>query len=123
MIDVQGKAIAGLYCAGESAGGFALHGLPRVIVFGRIAGREAALAKGLTSRPAKRLGDLEIHVAVAVDLLTKLDINLRKRNMMFLVVAILPVELVAFDLISVRRLNGVIAKSNQVELPRCALIG
>ena len=46
VIDVQGKAIAGLYCAGESAGGFALHGLPRVIVFGRIAGREAALAKG-----------------------------------------------------------------------------
>ena len=46
VIDAQGKAIAGLYCAGESAGGFALHGLPRVIVFGRIAGREAALAKG-----------------------------------------------------------------------------
>lgn len=45
VIDAQGKAIAGLYCAGESAGGFALHGLPRVIVFGRIAGREAALAK------------------------------------------------------------------------------
>jgi len=46
VIDAQGKAIAGLYCAGESAGGFALHGLPRVTVFGRIAGREAALAKG-----------------------------------------------------------------------------
>jgi succinate dehydrogenase/fumarate reductase flavoprotein subunit len=45
-VDVQGRVIAGLYCAGESAGGFALHGLPRVIVFGRIAGREAALAKG-----------------------------------------------------------------------------
>ena len=46
VVDLHGKAIAGLYCAGETAGGFALHGLPRVIVFGRIAGREAALAKG-----------------------------------------------------------------------------
>jgi urocanate reductase len=44
VIDVQGRVIPGLYCAGESAGGFSLHGLPRVIVFGRIAGREAALA-------------------------------------------------------------------------------
>jgi hypothetical protein len=44
VIDVHGQAIPGLYCAGESAGGFALHGLPRVIVFGRIAGREAARA-------------------------------------------------------------------------------
>ena len=56
-------------------------------------------------------------------MLTKRDINLRKRNMMFLVVAILPIKLVAFDLISGRRLNRVIAKSNQVKLPRCALIG
>lgn len=45
VIDLKGQAIPGLYCCGESAGGFALHGLPRVIVFGRIAGREAALAK------------------------------------------------------------------------------
>ena len=45
VIDIHGKVIPGLYCAGESAGGFALHGLPRVIVFGRVAGREAALAK------------------------------------------------------------------------------
>lgn len=42
VVDVQGQVIPGLYCAGESAGGFALHGLPRVLVFGRIAGREAA---------------------------------------------------------------------------------
>jgi urocanate reductase len=42
VIDVNGEVIPGLYCAGESAGGFALHGLPRVTVFGRIAGREAA---------------------------------------------------------------------------------
>ena len=41
-LDIQGRVIPGLYCAGESAGGFALHGLPRVTVFGRIAGREAA---------------------------------------------------------------------------------
>jgi len=45
VVDVNGKVIDGLYCAGESAGGFALHGLPRMTVFGRIAGREAALAK------------------------------------------------------------------------------
>ena len=42
VLDVRGQAISGLFCAGESAGGFALHGLPRVTVFGRIAGREAA---------------------------------------------------------------------------------
>ncbi len=45
MIDLHGQVIQGLYACGESAGGFALHGLPRVIVFGRVAGREAALNK------------------------------------------------------------------------------
>jgi len=45
VVDIHGQVIPGLYAAGESAGGFALHGLPRVIVFGRIAGREAALDK------------------------------------------------------------------------------
>ena len=45
VVDVQGKAIPGLYCCGETAGGFGLHGLPRATVFGRIAGREAATAK------------------------------------------------------------------------------
>ncbi len=54
VIDMKGAAIPGLYCAGESAGGFALHGLPRCCVFGRIAGREAALAEaavqGTTAR-------------------------------------------------------------------------
>lgn len=44
VLDLQGQVIPGLYAAGETAGGFALHGLPRAIVFGRIAGREAALA-------------------------------------------------------------------------------
>jgi succinate dehydrogenase/fumarate reductase flavoprotein subunit len=45
VLDIQGRVIPGLYCAGESAGGFALHGLPRVTVSGRIAGREAARAR------------------------------------------------------------------------------
>jgi len=45
VLDVRGRVIPGLYAAGEAAGGFALHGLPRVTVFGRIAGREAARAK------------------------------------------------------------------------------
>lgn len=42
-LDLQGNAIPGLYCAGETTGGFAIHGLAKCIVFGRIAGREAAL--------------------------------------------------------------------------------
>lgn len=46
VVDVHGKAIPGLYCCGETAGGFGLHGLPRATVFGRIAGREVATAKG-----------------------------------------------------------------------------
>src|SRR3989475_5698152 len=44
VIDTHGQVIPGLYAAGETAGGFALHGLPRVTVFGRIAGREATRA-------------------------------------------------------------------------------
>ena len=44
VIDLRGAVIPGLYCAGESAGGFGLHGIPRVLVFGRIAGREAGRA-------------------------------------------------------------------------------
>ena len=42
VIDIRGEIIAGLYCAGESQGGFAQHGLARCIVFGRIAGLHAA---------------------------------------------------------------------------------
>ena len=42
VIDIHGQVIPGLYCAGESQGGFAQHGLGRCLVFGRIAGREAA---------------------------------------------------------------------------------
>ena len=43
VIDTRGQVISGLYCAGESQGGFAQHGLGRCLVFGRIAGRHAAL--------------------------------------------------------------------------------
>jgi len=42
VIDIHGDVIPGLYCAGESQGGFAQHGLARCLVFGRIAGRIAA---------------------------------------------------------------------------------
>jgi succinate dehydrogenase/fumarate reductase flavoprotein subunit len=42
VLDVRGQVIPGLYCAGETQGGFALHGLGRSIVFGRIAGARAA---------------------------------------------------------------------------------
>jgi succinate dehydrogenase/fumarate reductase flavoprotein subunit len=42
VIDIRGQVIPGLYCAGESQGGFAQHGLARCLVFGRVAGRNAA---------------------------------------------------------------------------------
>ena len=42
VIDLSGQVISGLYCGGESAGGFNLHGLAKSLVQGRIAGREAA---------------------------------------------------------------------------------
>ena len=41
VIDTNGEAIPGLYCGGESAGGFSMHGLPRAICQGFIAGRNA----------------------------------------------------------------------------------
>jgi succinate dehydrogenase/fumarate reductase flavoprotein subunit len=41
-VDIRGEVISGLYCAGESQGGFAQHGLARCLVFGRVAGRHAA---------------------------------------------------------------------------------
>ena len=46
VMDIQGQVIPGLYCAGESQGGFAQHGLGRALVFGRIAGRDAAVNGG-----------------------------------------------------------------------------
>jgi succinate dehydrogenase/fumarate reductase flavoprotein subunit len=43
VMDLNGQVIAGLYCGGESAGGFSLHGLARAVCQGYIAGRHAAL--------------------------------------------------------------------------------
>ena len=42
VMDIFGHMIPGFYCAGESAGGFALHGLGRAIVGGYIAASNAA---------------------------------------------------------------------------------
>lgn len=42
VVDLNGNVIPGLYCGGESAGGFSQHGLARCTVQGRIAGRSAA---------------------------------------------------------------------------------
>ena len=41
VVDMNGEVIPGLYCGGESAGGFSMHGLPRAICQGLIAGRNA----------------------------------------------------------------------------------
>ncbi len=40
--DLNGEVIPGLYCAGESAGGFSEHGIARCVVGGLIAGSSAA---------------------------------------------------------------------------------
>ena len=45
MVDLHGQVIPGLYCGGESAGGFSEHGLARCTVQGRIAGKGAAAEK------------------------------------------------------------------------------
>ena len=42
VVDLQGRVISGLYCGGESAGGFSLHGMARCTVQGRLAGINAA---------------------------------------------------------------------------------
>ena len=41
VIDMKGEVIPGLYCGGELAGGFSMHGLPRAACQGFIAGRNA----------------------------------------------------------------------------------
>ena len=46
VLDMNGVAIPGLYCGGESAGGLSVHGLPRAISQGLIAGRNAATESG-----------------------------------------------------------------------------
>src|SRR5262249_47080261 len=43
VMDIHGEVIQGLYCAGESQGGVAPHGLARWLTFGRVAGRHAAV--------------------------------------------------------------------------------
>jgi hypothetical protein len=45
VMDLNGQVIAGLYCGGESAGGFSQHGLARCTVQGLIAGKHAAAQK------------------------------------------------------------------------------
>jgi succinate dehydrogenase/fumarate reductase flavoprotein subunit len=42
VVDLHGNVIPGLYCGGESAGGFSFHGLGRALTQGRIAGAAAA---------------------------------------------------------------------------------
>lgn len=63
-------------------------------------------------------------MAIAIDLLAKGDVDARKRSVLLLVVTIDPVELIAFDFIRGRCLDGVIVESNQVEvLLPIALVG
>jgi succinate dehydrogenase/fumarate reductase flavoprotein subunit len=47
VIDLNGDIIPGLYCGGESAGGFSQHGLARAVCQGYIAGNVAAAAPRL----------------------------------------------------------------------------
>jgi tRNA U34 5-carboxymethylaminomethyl modifying enzyme MnmG/GidA len=42
VVDMNAEVIPGLYCGGESAGGFSLHGLARATCQGFIAGKNAA---------------------------------------------------------------------------------
>jgi succinate dehydrogenase/fumarate reductase flavoprotein subunit len=50
VIDMNGQVIPGLYCAGESAGGFNQHGIGRCATQGYIAGMSAALEHRHESR-------------------------------------------------------------------------
>jgi succinate dehydrogenase/fumarate reductase flavoprotein subunit len=45
--DMQGQVIPGLYCGGESAGGFSEHGLARATCQGYICGNNAAAEKAM----------------------------------------------------------------------------
>ncbi len=45
VVDMNGEVIPGLYCGGESAGGFSLHGLARATTQGFIAGTNATAEK------------------------------------------------------------------------------
>jgi hypothetical protein len=46
VVDMNGAVIPGLYCGGESAGGFTMHGLARATCQGYIAGKNAVLENG-----------------------------------------------------------------------------
>jgi succinate dehydrogenase/fumarate reductase flavoprotein subunit len=48
VVDMKGTVIPGLYCGGESAGGFSMHGLARATCQGFIAGKNAAAEKQRT---------------------------------------------------------------------------
>jgi hypothetical protein len=54
VIDMNGAVIPGLYCGGESAGGFSQHGLARATCQGYIAGREAAAQPPFAQPPFDR---------------------------------------------------------------------
>ncbi|HEV8681145.1 MAG TPA: FAD-binding protein [Stellaceae bacterium] len=55
VIDMNGAVIPGLYCGGESAGGFSQHGLARATCQGYIAGHEAATAPPLDAAATMHL--------------------------------------------------------------------
>jgi succinate dehydrogenase/fumarate reductase flavoprotein subunit len=50
VVDLNGNVMPGLYCGGESAGGFSMHGLARCTTQGRIAGMNAAAEVPTTSK-------------------------------------------------------------------------
>jgi succinate dehydrogenase/fumarate reductase flavoprotein subunit len=64
VIDMNGEVIPGLYCGGESAGGFSQHGLARALCQGWIAGHAATgtapRAAALRRRPSRSLGGGEL---------------------------------------------------------------
>lgn len=47
VVDMNGQVISGLYCGGESAGGFSQHGLARATCQGYIAGKNAVLENSM----------------------------------------------------------------------------
>ena len=47
VVDMDGQVISGLYCGGESAGGFSMHGLARCLCQGYIAGHAAHAEKSV----------------------------------------------------------------------------
>jgi succinate dehydrogenase/fumarate reductase flavoprotein subunit len=50
VVDLNGNVIPGLYCGGESAGGFSEHGLARCTTQGRLAGMHAAAETTVSSK-------------------------------------------------------------------------